>query len=105
MENKLLKHSQVAPGWYGIHEVSFEEGSKIEAIMGVKAIRVNSFHHQAVCKPAPGFSITAWSLTGSGGYRICKTSICYRVNGTERMWEKIAGCSTLCCLNPRLQDM
>lgn len=90
MENKLLKHSQVAPGWYGIHEVSFEEGSKIEAIMGVKAIRVNSFHHQAVCKPAPGFSITAWSPDGvAEAIESVKHRFAIGVQWhPERMWEK-----------------
>lgn len=64
VRRELLKHSQGAPGWYGIHEVFFKEGSKIENIMGVKALRVNSFHHQAVCKIAPNFCISGWSPDG-----------------------------------------
>jgi putative glutamine amidotransferase len=63
-KRQLLKHSQGAPGWYGTHGVTFEEGSKIQKIMGKKSLTINSFHHQAVCKAAPGFHISGWSQDG-----------------------------------------
>jgi len=63
-KGKLIKHWQEAPDWYGIHEVVFKEGSKIHGIMGMMNLRTNSFHHQAVCKPASGFLITGWSPDG-----------------------------------------
>lgn len=60
----LINHSQKAPGWYGIHEVTLKSGSKIRRIMGQEVIRVNSFHHQAVRKVAPSFCATGWSCDG-----------------------------------------
>jgi len=90
VRQELLKHSQEAPGWYGIHEVFFEEGSKIEMIMGVKMLRVNSFHHQAVCKPAPGFCVTGWSPDGVvEAIESVKHRFAIGVQWhPERMWEK-----------------
>ncbi len=60
----LVSHSQKAPEWYGIHEVTLKLDSRIRQIMGQEVIRVNSFHHQAVKKVAPSFCATGWSCDG-----------------------------------------
>lgn len=60
----LLKHSQDAPDWYGTHQVSLAEHSMLTSIFGCAALRVNSYHHQAVDKVAPGFVVTAAAPDG-----------------------------------------
>lgn len=47
-----------------VHDVSLEPGSRLAAIAGATALRVNSFHHQAVDRVAEGFRVTAWSPDG-----------------------------------------
>lgn len=59
-----LKHSQSAPGWYPTHDLRVAAGSRLHAIFGTERIAVNSFHHQAVEEPAPGFRAVAWSDDG-----------------------------------------
>jgi putative glutamine amidotransferase len=54
-----LKHAQSAPGWYGTHDITIAEGSRLREILGAERVAVNSYHHQAVDDPAPGFSIVA----------------------------------------------
>ncbi|HAI20316.1 MAG TPA: peptidase C26 [Clostridiales bacterium UBA8153] len=54
-----LKHSQTAPRWHPTHAVNLEAGGITRRLLGVPSIRVNSFHHQAVGRPAPGFAVTA----------------------------------------------
>lgn len=48
-----LKHRQEAPRWWGSHGVRLVPGTRLAAILGVEALRVNSFHHQAVEEPLP----------------------------------------------------
>jgi putative glutamine amidotransferase len=55
----ILKHRQDAPGSYATHAIDVQEGSRLLDILGQSSIRVNSFHHQAVKKAAPGFTISA----------------------------------------------
>lgn len=43
-----LKHWQNAPNWYATHGVEIEPGSLLEDIVGATALRVNSYHHQAI---------------------------------------------------------
>ena len=43
------------------HSIAISEGSRLHRIFGKKALRVNSFHHQAVENLAPGLVATAWS--------------------------------------------
>ena len=45
------------------HSIRIESGSRLGEILGASA-RVNSFHHQAVNQPAPGFHATAFSPDG-----------------------------------------
>lgn len=59
-----LKHRQDAPRWYGTHHIDILAGSRLAAIFRTTRLRVNSFHHQAVKKVAPGFKATAWAPDG-----------------------------------------
>ena len=89
-KGRLIKHRQGAPGWYGIHEVTFKEGSKIYSIMGMRSLRTNSFHHQAICRSAQGFQITGWSPDGVvEAIESVKHRFAVGVQWhPERMWEK-----------------
>ena len=62
--NKLLKHRQQAPIWYGTHQVELEENSILAKILGKTSIVANSYHHQAVKDLAPGFVITGKTSDG-----------------------------------------
>lgn len=70
MPEKLVKHSQKAPGWYPTHYVTLTEGSFIWQSFSdylnidEKGVRVNSFHHQCIKQPAQGFECTAVSNDG-----------------------------------------
>lgn len=59
-----LKHYQQAPRWYATHGLVVASGSRMADIMGAGYRRVNSFHHQAVARVAPGFRATAWAPDG-----------------------------------------
>lgn len=48
-----------APGEYGVHEVRFAPGSRVEAILG-SATTVPSYHHQGVDSPG-SLAITGWA--------------------------------------------
>lgn len=60
----LLKHSQEAPRWFQIHEISISEATCLHRIFGKNTLKVNSFHHQAVSEVAPQFIINACSGDG-----------------------------------------
>ena len=47
-----------------VHEVRVAPGSRIAAALGATAITVNSSHHQAVDRPAPGLAVTATAPDG-----------------------------------------
>lgn len=59
-----LKHNQSAPGWYPTHDIDIAADSLLREIIGAERIAVNSFHHQAVDRPAPNFRVTARSDDG-----------------------------------------
>ncbi len=59
-----LKHNQGAPGWYATHDLDIADGSLLRDILGCARVGVNSFHHQAVADPAPGFRATAHTADG-----------------------------------------
>ena len=63
-EGDCLKHSQDAPREYASHTVKVEPDSRLASIMGATTLFVNSFHHQAVNEPAPGFRIVARAADG-----------------------------------------
>ena len=62
--NPPILHSQTARGYHRTHTVNAVEGTKLHAIEKALSFRVNSFHHEAVKKPAPGMRIGAYSEDG-----------------------------------------
>jgi len=48
--------------WEEAHDIEVEKGSKLYEILGSEKAGVNSFHHQAVGKPAPGVIVSAKSV-------------------------------------------
>lgn len=63
-KSNLLQHSQRAPRTHLSHFVQTKEESLLHTISGSELFKVNSFHHQAVKDPAPGFVISAISSDG-----------------------------------------
>ena len=63
-EGKLIKHSQDLDRAYASHIVNIDEDSLLAGVMGTTSLPVNSFHHQAVKEPAPGFKVCARSNDG-----------------------------------------
>lgn len=61
---RVIKHMQQAPKWYPSHTVTLKEGSKLQKITGGSELQVNSYHHQAARRMAPGFEPVAWSEDG-----------------------------------------
>jgi putative glutamine amidotransferase len=59
-----LQHVQQAPGWHGTHEITLSEGSLLRAVLKEERLRVNTFHHQAVRRVAPGFVASAAAADG-----------------------------------------
>lgn len=60
----LLQHSQRAPETHLSHFVHLQEGTLLQTISNCTQFKVNSFHHQAVKDPAPGFIFSASSSDG-----------------------------------------
>ena len=56
-----INHRQQEEGIVPTHGVSVVEGSMMHQILGEKDIQVNTFHHQAIDKLAPGLKIVGWS--------------------------------------------
>lgn len=61
---QLILHRQTALDRYPSHPVSINAGSKLGEIVCANELRVNSFHHQAVRKLAPGLCATASAPDG-----------------------------------------
>lgn len=61
---KPLKHSQNAPRWYPTHNVFIEKPSLLRQIVKTGSLQVNSFHHQAIKDPAPGFVVSGFGSDG-----------------------------------------
>lgn len=59
-----IKHFQEAPRWHPTHGIAVLEGTVLASILGAGPLRVNSFHHQAVRRVAPGFIVSARSADG-----------------------------------------
>lgn len=60
-----IKHDQQLDRSYPSHTVEVEQGSLLGRIFeGEERLNVNSFHHQAVKEPAPGFKVCARSTDG-----------------------------------------
>ena len=56
-----INHRQEEAGTVATHSVSVVEGSAMHQILGEKEIQVNTFHHQAIKKLAPGLKIVGWA--------------------------------------------
>lgn len=63
-KDSYVKHRQQAPSSYGTHSISIEKGSILNKVLGTERAVVNSFHHQAVKDPAPGFKVIARAADG-----------------------------------------
>ncbi|MCM1311804.1 MAG: membrane dipeptidase [Bacteroides sp.] len=63
-EGTRIKHSQDLDRKYPSHTVNIAEGSMLRSIFQSEVIAVNSFHHQAVKTPPPGFIVSAMSEDG-----------------------------------------
>jgi len=64
-DRPLLKHSQTQPRELPSHTVHVEQiSSRLRALLKEDKIYVNSFHHQAIKEPAPGFIATATAPDG-----------------------------------------
>lgn len=61
---QAIKHAQQAPRWYPTHAVQVAPGSRLAGILGAGAVRVNSYHHQAVKALPPGWQVTATAPDG-----------------------------------------
>ncbi|MFZ5631948.1 MAG: gamma-glutamyl-gamma-aminobutyrate hydrolase family protein [Bacillota bacterium] len=90
LNNRLIKHFQQAPRWHPTHEIVIRPGTVLASILGPEAVRVNSFHHQAVRKVAPGFMVSAQSADGviealeSPDFRFALGIQCH----PETLWER-----------------
>ena len=56
-----VNHRQKESGTTPTHPISIIKESKLAEITGQEVLQVNTFHHQAIRKLAPGFKITAWA--------------------------------------------
>lgn len=59
-----VKHRQLAPRWYGSHDIDIEPGTRLAALWGDGPHRVNSFHHQAVDLVPSDFRVAATAPDG-----------------------------------------
>jgi len=51
--------------WEIAHSAAVDTGSRLADVVGDGTIGVNTFHHQAVAEPAPGFTVTARAPDGT----------------------------------------
>ena len=51
--------------WEIGHQVAVDSGTQLTQILGTGEVGVNSYHHQAVATPAPGFRVTAQAADGT----------------------------------------
>jgi putative glutamine amidotransferase len=59
-----LEHEQRNPRTEPGHEVMIQKGTLLHRIVGAEKIAVNTAHHQAVAKPAPGTIVNATTSDG-----------------------------------------
>ena len=64
MEGTRIKHSQELDRSYASHTVNIEKDTLLHELFDADTIAVNSFHHQAVKEPAPGFRVCARATDG-----------------------------------------
>ena len=58
-----IRHAQAAPGQYPTHHVSIQPGTQLANLIGERAY-VNSRHHEAVKRVAPGLQVVATAPDG-----------------------------------------
>lgn len=63
-ENTTLQHRQHAPRDHASHEATIQPGTILAGTLEASAVRVNSFHHQAVRDVAPDFVVSARAPDG-----------------------------------------
>ncbi len=59
-----LEHEQKTPRTEPGHDVTVKEGTLLHRIVGKNMVSVNTAHHQAVGKPAPGIIVNATTTDG-----------------------------------------
>ncbi len=64
MEGTHIKHSQELDRSYASHTVEIEADSLLYQLFQTNVLPVNSFHHQAIKEPAPGFKVCARATDG-----------------------------------------
>jgi putative glutamine amidotransferase len=62
---RRINHRQVEPSTLATHWVTLTQSSKLEAILGRRRTKVNSFHHQAVATLGDGLVVTGRSSDGT----------------------------------------
>jgi putative glutamine amidotransferase len=60
----VLRHGQLGWRHAASHTVDLAEGSRLRSMFGQASIGTNSFHHQAIKDPAPGFRVSARTRDG-----------------------------------------
>ncbi len=64
-DREIGEHSQKAPRWYPYHDIYIKRDSLVyKSFENRDRASVNSFHHQSVKDPAPGFLITSQAADG-----------------------------------------
>ena len=71
-----ILHEQTAPVGDRWHHATVQEGSGLAEIFGVRELFINSFHHQAIDRLAPGLRAVAWAEDG----------VVEGVEGSEHPW-------------------
>ncbi len=91
-----------APLDAAIHEVTVEPGSRLREIAGAGRLGVNTFHHQAIARPAPDLVATARSVepgTTPALIEAVEAPARRFVLGVqwhpERMWRRDSACARL----------
>ena len=64
MEGTRIKHSQDLDRSHASHTVQIEPGTLLHNLFKTETLAVNSFHHQAIQAPAPGFRVCARATDG-----------------------------------------
>lgn len=59
-----IQHTHIKPGEDRFHPISIEEDTLLQRILGVRELEVNSSHHQAVDRLAPGLRVLARAPDG-----------------------------------------
>jgi putative glutamine amidotransferase len=65
LHQHVAGHRQTEPATATTHSVHVTEGSRLATLVGVRPLRVNSFHHQAVAVIGDGLRAVAWAADGT----------------------------------------